>query len=117
MLKPDILRSKKDFSAIYKRGKSLGDRCVVLFYKKLFKNKLFKGIFLINRNLFRFVRLKSINGPMSVRDNQYYRLVAEGKLDSVLFRRVQSSLPPVVEYDVVCLVFQAFGFYSQTVVR
>ncbi len=34
MLKPDILRSKKDFSAIYKRGKSLGDRCVVLFYKK-----------------------------------------------------------------------------------
>ena len=54
---------------------------------------------------------------MSVRDNQYYRLVAEGELDSVLFRRVQSRLPPVVEYDVVRLVFQAFGFYSQTVVR
>ena len=34
MLKPNVLRNKKDFSSIYKRGKSIGDRCVVLFYKK-----------------------------------------------------------------------------------
>ena len=34
MLKPNVLRNKKDFSAIYKRGKSIGDRCVVLFYRK-----------------------------------------------------------------------------------
>ena len=34
MLKPNVLRNKKDMSSIYKRGKSIGDRCVVLFYKK-----------------------------------------------------------------------------------
>ncbi len=34
MLKPNVLRKKKDFSAIYKRGKSVGERYVVLFYRK-----------------------------------------------------------------------------------
>jgi len=34
MLKPNVLRRKKDFSAIYNKGKSVGERYVVLFYKK-----------------------------------------------------------------------------------
>lgn len=34
MLKKEILRRNSDFSSIYKKGKSVGDRFVVLFYKK-----------------------------------------------------------------------------------
>ena len=34
MLKKDILRNKDDFTRIYKKGKSIGDRYIVLFYRK-----------------------------------------------------------------------------------
>lgn len=34
MLKKTVLRNKKDFSRIYSKGKSIGDRYVVLFFKK-----------------------------------------------------------------------------------
>ena len=34
MLKKNVLRRKSDFTSIYKRGKSVGDRYVVVFYKK-----------------------------------------------------------------------------------
>ena len=34
MLKKDILRSKEDFTGIYKKGRSIGERHIVLFYKK-----------------------------------------------------------------------------------
>ena len=34
MLKRDILRRKDDFTFIYKKGRSVGERYVVLFYKK-----------------------------------------------------------------------------------
>ena len=34
MLKKDILRRKEDFSSIYKKGKSVGDKFVVVFTKK-----------------------------------------------------------------------------------
>ncbi|MDR2132472.1 MAG: ribonuclease P protein component [Clostridiales Family XIII bacterium] len=34
MLKPGVLRNKKDFSALYGKGKSAGGRYVVLFFKK-----------------------------------------------------------------------------------
>ena len=37
MLKKNVLRRKSDFSAIYNKGKSIGERYIVLFYKK---NKL-----------------------------------------------------------------------------
>ena len=33
MLKNNVLRKEKDFSAIYKKGKSVGDRYIVLFYR------------------------------------------------------------------------------------
>lgn len=34
MLKPNVLRRKKDFSVIYNKGKSIGERYIVLFLKK-----------------------------------------------------------------------------------
>ena len=34
MLKPDVLRRKKDFSSIYNKGKSVGDRYIVVFFRK-----------------------------------------------------------------------------------
>lgn len=34
MLKKNVLRNKADFNALYNRGKSVGDRYVVLFYRK-----------------------------------------------------------------------------------
>ena len=34
MLKKEILRRKEDFSTIYKKGKSVPDRYIVLFYMK-----------------------------------------------------------------------------------
>lgn len=34
MLKPNVLRRKKDFSTIYQKGKSIGTKYVVLFYKR-----------------------------------------------------------------------------------
>jgi ribonuclease P protein component len=34
MLKKEVLRNRKDFSRIYGKGKSVGDRYVVLFYMK-----------------------------------------------------------------------------------
>lgn len=34
MLKKNVLRRKSDFSAIYNRGKSVGERYVVVFYKR-----------------------------------------------------------------------------------
>jgi len=34
MLKPDVLRRKKDFSSIYNKGKSIGERYVVVFFRK-----------------------------------------------------------------------------------
>lgn len=34
MLKKNILRKKRDFSTLYNRGKSIGERYVVIFYKR-----------------------------------------------------------------------------------
>lgn len=34
MLKKEVLRKKDDFNAIYKAGKSIPDRYIVLFYRK-----------------------------------------------------------------------------------
>lgn len=34
MLKKEVLRNNSDFAAIYRRGKSIGDRFVVVFLKK-----------------------------------------------------------------------------------
>ena len=34
MLKKNVLRRKSDFSSIYSKGKSVGDRYIVIFFKK-----------------------------------------------------------------------------------
>lgn len=34
MLRPEVLRNKKDFTAVYNKGKSVGDRYVVVFFRK-----------------------------------------------------------------------------------
>lgn len=34
MLKKEVLRKKEDFNSVYKRGKSIPDKFVVMFYKK-----------------------------------------------------------------------------------
>lgn len=34
MLKKNVLRRKSDFSSIYKKGKSIGDKYVVIFYRR-----------------------------------------------------------------------------------
>ena len=34
MLKPNVLRKKKDFTAIYNKGRSIGEKYVVLFTRK-----------------------------------------------------------------------------------
>ena len=34
MLKPNVLRSQKDFSALYNKGRSVGERYLVLLYRK-----------------------------------------------------------------------------------
>lgn len=34
MLKKNVLRKKSDFTSIYNRGKSVGDRYIVLFYRE-----------------------------------------------------------------------------------
>jgi ribonuclease P protein component len=65
MLKPDVLRNKKDFSALYGKGKSAGGKYVVLFYRK---NKL-------GYNRKAFLASKKVGN--SVRRNRARRLMKE----------------------------------------
>ncbi|MEG1469223.1 MAG: ribonuclease P protein component [Anaerovoracaceae bacterium] len=65
MLKKGILRRKKDFSTIYNRGKSVGDRFVVVFYKK---NNL-------SYNRIAFLASKKVGN--SVKRNRARRLMKE----------------------------------------
>jgi ribonuclease P protein component len=75
MLKPDVLRNKKDFSALYGKGKSAGGKYVVLFYRK---NKL-------GRNRKAFLASKKVGN--SVRRNRARRLMKES------FRLLTETLP------------------------
>lgn len=65
MLKKEVLRIKDDFTNIYRKGKSVGDRYVVLFYRK---NDLF-----YNRTAF----LASKKVGNSVERNRARRLMKE----------------------------------------
>lgn len=66
MLKKEVLRKKKDFSTIYNRGKSVGDRYIVLFYKK-------NGL---SYNRLAFLASKKVGN--SVNRNRARRLMKEG---------------------------------------
>jgi ribonuclease P protein component len=81
MLKPDVLRKKKDFSALYSKGRSAGGRYVVLFYRK-------NGL-LLNRRAF----LASRKVGNSVKRNRARRLMKEG------YRTFENDLPQ--GYDIL----------------
>jgi ribonuclease P protein component len=81
MLKPDVLRKKKDFSALYNKGKSAGGKYVVLFYRK---NNL-------GNNRKAFLASKKVGN--SVRRNRARRLMKES------FRLLAETLP--VGYDLL----------------
>lgn len=65
MLRPDVLRNQKDFSSIYNKGKSLGDKYVVLFYRKN----------LLGYNRIAFLASKKVG--KSVKRNKARRLMKE----------------------------------------
>ena len=83
MLKPEVLREKKDFSLIYNRGKSLGDRFVVLFYRK-------NGL---SYNRIAFLASKKVG--KSVRRNRARRLMKES------FRQIREEV--LTGYDLVII--------------
>ena len=81
MLKKEVLRNKNDFSNIYNRGKSQGERFVVVFYRK---NSL-----LFNRTAF----LASKKVGNAVERNRARRLMKES---------VRTTMPIKVQgYDIV----------------
>lgn len=65
MLKPNVLRKKSDFSALYNKGKSVGESCLVLFYRK-------NGL---SYNRRAFLASKKVGG--SVQRNRARRLLRE----------------------------------------
>ncbi len=65
MLKPEVLRNKKDFSLLYNRGKSVGERSLVLIYRK-------NGL---SYNRRAFLASKKVGG--SVQRNRARRLLRE----------------------------------------
>lgn len=75
MLKRNVLRKKSDFSAIYNKGKSVGDRYVVLFYRK-------NGL---TYNRTGFLASKKVGN--SVKRNRARRLMKES------YRQLSSGLP------------------------
>lgn len=75
MLKKNVLRKKSDFSAIYKRGKSVGDRYLVLFYRP-------NGL---SYNRTGFLASKKVGN--SVKRNRAKRLMKES------YRALQDCLP------------------------
>jgi ribonuclease P protein component len=75
MLKPDILRNPRDFTRLYKKGRSVGEKYIVLFY---IKNNL-----PYSRRAF----LASKKVGNSVRRNRARRLMKES------YRRMAKDLP------------------------
>ena len=83
MLRKNVLRRKEDFSQIYNRGKSVGERYVVLFYRK---NNL-------SYNRTAFLASKKVGD--SVKRNRARRLLKES------FRSIGLELP--VGYDFIII--------------
>ena len=83
MLKNNVLRKDADFDNVYKRGRSVGERYVVVFYIKNHRD--------INRTCF----LASKKVGNSVRRNRARRLMRES------YRLFKDRLP--VGYDVIII--------------
>lgn len=83
MLKPNVLRNKKDFSALYNKGRSVGERYVVLFYRKNGKG--------FNRTAF----LASKKVGKSVVRNRARRLMKES------YRALEDRLPQGYDFIII----------------
>jgi ribonuclease P protein component len=83
MLKNNVLRKDADFDNVYKRGRSVGERYVVVFYIKNHSN--------INRTCF----LASKKVGNSVRRNRARRLMRES------YRLMKDRLP--IGYDIIII--------------
>lgn len=81
MLKKEVLRNKKDFSRLYKKGQSIPGKFVILFYKK-------NGL-TYNRRAF----LASKKVGKSVQRNRARRLLREN------YRIIGEQLP--IGYDIL----------------
>lgn len=80
MLNKTILRNKKDFSRIYSKGKSIGDRYIVLFFKRN------------NLDYYRKAFLASKKVGNSVKRNRARRLMKES------VRLLEFDLPKGYDY-------------------
>lgn len=83
MLKKNVLRKNSDFSAIYKRGRSVGDRYVVLFYRP-------NGL---SYNRTGFLASKKVGN--SVKRNRAKRLMKES------YRAISQSLPAGYDFIII----------------
>lgn len=83
MLKKNVLRKNKDFSAIYKRGRSVGDKYIVLFYRN---NKL-------GYNRTGFLASKKVGN--SVKRNRAKRLMKES------YRHICEHLPEGYDFVII----------------
>jgi len=75
MLKPDVLRKKEDFTSLYKKGKSVPGRFVVVFYRKN------------NLSYSRKAFLASKKVGNSVERNRARRLMKES------YRQIEADMP------------------------
>ncbi len=80
MLKPEVLRNRKDFSSLHNKGKSVGERCLVLVYRK-------NGL---SYNRRAFLASKKVGG--SVQRNRARRLLRES------FRSLEERLNPGYDF-------------------
>ena len=85
MLKRNVLRKKTDFQSIYNRGKSVGDRFVVLFYRP-------NGLVYKRTG---FLASKKVGN--SVKRNRARRLMKES------YRHLAGRLPQNVHYDFIII--------------
>lgn len=83
MLKKNVLRKKSDFTSIYNRGKSVGDRFVVLFYRQ---NHL-------PYNRTGFLASKKVGN--SVKRNRARRLMKES------YRTIKNDLPQGYDFIII----------------
>lgn len=83
MLKPNVLRKKKDFSSIYNKGKSFGGKYVVVFYRK---NNL-------DYNRTAFLASKKVG--KSVKRNKARRRMKES------FREIEKKMK--IGYDIIII--------------
>lgn len=83
MLKKIVLRKKSDFSSIYNKGKSVGDRFVVLFYRQ---NHL-------PYNRTGFLASKKVGN--SVKRNRARRLMKES------YRTIKNDIPQGYDFIII----------------